>query len=435
MRAALQGSILVLLISCGSADAPSAATGSTATVTLAAAAHPITGSARDYDTLLSAVGSARIVLLGEATHGTHEFYAERLRITQRLAREKSFNVLALEADFDDADVLDRWASGKGSASAEEVLQTFKRFPRWMWANRDFAATLEWVRTFNRSAPPERHVRIIGLDVYGVAESVSRLPEEMAAIDAGTAERVRRELACFDRFLLDISRYSYSPVCAKNAERVWQEVSAVAKGHRGDSIFRAVQHARVIRNGEEYYREMARRSVSVWNLRDKHMIETLEAFDRHRRDGGHPARIVIWAHNSHVGDARATDMGRRKEWNIGQLVRERHRNESFIVGFSTYSGTVRAAHDWGGTDEVRQLNPAIRGSYSALFQDTGIPAFYLLLREPQIRSLLGRPRLSRAVGVIYRPLTERESHYYRTNLVEQFDAVVHIGQSTAVEPVA
>jgi erythromycin esterase-like protein len=333
---------------------------------LAAHAHPLTGAPADYDPLLAAIGNASVVLLGEATHGTREFYVERARITQRLVREKSFSALALEANWDDAEQIDRYVRGEDV----EPLARFDEFPRWMWRNREFADLVEWLREHNRTAAVK--VGVYGLDLYGVEESREAL-------------------------------------------------------RRGVTSFAAEQHARVVKAGEEYER------TGSWNLRDRHMVVTIDQLQRHLIATTGTGKVIVWAHNSHVGDARATGRARYGEWNMGQLVREHWpRGASFTVGFMTHRGTVMAAHDWGGAPRVQQLRESMRGSHGALLHETGLPRFLIILSEVEARAVRGA-RLQRAVGVIYRPMDEYASHYYTATLREQFDAVVHIDETTAVTP--
>jgi erythromycin esterase-like protein len=384
---------------------------------LAAHVHPLGGDARDYDPLLRAIGDAHLVLLGEATHGTHEFYVERMRITQRLILERGFTALALEADWSDAARVDRYVRGEpGDATAEEALAGFTKFPRWMWRNREFASLVGWLRRHNDSLPAGAvKVGVYGLDLYGLEESRPAVQQHLRNIDPPFAARVAKEKP------------------ARQLELIRERACAAKETRAIDEYFFAEQHARVVANGEEFEREQRRGQVSTWNLRDRHMVVTMDALQRYllRRNGRD--RIVVWAHNSHVGDARATGRARAGEWNMGQLVREHWpRGASFIVGFMTHRGNVLAAHDWGGEPQVQQLRPSMSGSHGALLHEVGMPRFLLILADVDARAVRSQ-RLQRAVGVIYRPMDEYASHYYTAALREQFDAVIHIDETRALEP--
>ena len=378
---------------------------------------PHAHSLDDQDPLFRAIGNASLVLLGEATHGTHEFYVERARITQRLITDKRFTALALEANWSDAARVDRYVRGESTdATAGEALGGFEDFPRWMWRNREFAELVEWIRKHNDALPPGAiKVGVYGLDLYGLEESRPAVMTHLNAVDRDFAARV---------------------AAMKPQERV-QAIEArrseTTDPRAIDELFFAEQHARVVRNAEEFYREQERGMVSTWNLRDRHMVETLAELQRYlvqRHGRGH---IAVWAHNSHVGDARATGRARVGEWNLGQLTRQHWpREASFNVGFTTHRGTVMAASRWGGEPSVKQLRESIRGSHSAIFHELGIPRFYLILAEVRA-PFVQTPREQRAVGVIYLPMTERQSHYFTATLKEQFDAVIHIDETRALEP--
>ncbi|HEX8410782.1 MAG TPA: erythromycin esterase family protein [Thermoanaerobaculia bacterium] len=379
--------------------------------------HPLTGDAKDYDPLLQAIGGAHLVLLGEATHGTHEFYVERMRITQRLIREKRFTALALEAEWADAARVDRYVKGESTdRSAAEALGGFEDFPRWMWRNAEFASLIEWIRQHNAALPPNTiKTGVYGLDLYGIEDSREAVQRHLQAVDPKFAAEVKK----------------MKPPGQLAAIRARREKATDKRTL--DELFYAEQNARVVRNGEEYEREQRRGMVSTWNLRDKHMVSMMDELQRYLLARNGHDNIVVWAHNSHVGDARATGRARYGEWNIGQLVREHWpRNASFTVGFTTDTGTVMAASDWGGEPRVQQLRPSMRGSHGALFHEVGLPRFLVILREVEAKALR-TPRQQRAVGVIYLPQSEAESHYFTATLREQFDAVIHIDVTRALEP--
>jgi erythromycin esterase-like protein len=418
--------------------------------TLKAAAHPLTGATRDYDPLLELIGGARLVLLGEASHGTHEFYRERARITQRLIEEYGFTLVAVEADWPDAYRVNRFVRGTGSDTvAAEALGEFLRFPRWMWRNRDVLAFVAWLRDFNDAlSPGESKVGFYGLDLYSLSSSIEAVIRYLDEVDPEAARRARQRYACFDHFGEDSQAYGYAATVSMSASCERDVVQQLLELQRRaaelsqrdgripeDEYFYAEQNARLVKNAEEYYRTMFQGRISSWNLRDRHMVETLQSLLAHfDRRGGRRTKAVVWEHNSHIGDARATAMGREGEWNVGQLTRERHGSDAVLVGFSTYSGTVTAADDWDAPAERKRVRPGLAGSYEALFHSLQVPDLLLPLRDrAEVRSALAEPRLERAIGVVYRPETERLSHYFEARLPDQFDAVLHFDQTTAVEP--
>ena len=410
-------------------------------------ARGLTGTAQDYDSLLDLVGTARIVLLGEASHGTHEFYHERAMITQRLIGEKGFTAVAVEADWPDAYRANRYVRGvSDDAFAVDALADFRRFPTWMWRNTDVVEFLEWLRAHN-DPRPDAAAGFYGLDLYSLHASMEAVLRYLEKVDPEAAKEARARYACFDHFGTDTQVYGFATGTglAKSCEDevVTQLVElqrrameyARRDGQRAeDEAFHAEQNARLVRNAEAYYRSMFLERVSSWNLRDRHMAETLDALVAHldRRVGR--AKVVVWAHNSHVGDARATEMGRRGELNIGQLARERYGREAIRIGFTTDHGTVTAASDWGGPAERKRVRPARPDSYEGAFHDTELPRFLLAGDDvARVAEALREPRLERAIGVIYRPETERASHYFQAWLPDQFEAVLHFDETRAVEP--
>lgn len=398
--------------------------------------------------MLSRIGDAHFVLIGEASHGTHEFYRIRATITKELIRTKGFTAVAVEADWPDAWRVNRYVRADGSdPDAEQALGGFKRFPQWMWRNADVLDFVGWLRAHNDSQPPERRPGFYGLDLYSLHASMEAVISYLRKVDPGAAERAALRYGCFDRFGEDPQRYGYSaaiglsPSCENEvvAQLVDLRASAAEYASRDgrvalDELFFAEQNARLVTNSERYYRAMFGSRVGSWNLRDQHMAETLEGLDRFLARGGSAPKIVVWAHNSHLGDARATEMGDDGELNVGQLVRERHGTDSVLIGFSTYTGTVTAASDWDEPAQRKLVRPALAGSYEALFHDAGIPNLYLDLGMPNdATAVLENPRLQRAIGVIYRPETERMSHYFQARLPDQFDVLLHYDQTRAVEP--
>jgi erythromycin esterase-like protein len=412
------------------------------------AARPLTGAPRDYDSLMELVGDARYVLLGEASHGTHEFYRERAQITKRLIQDRGFNAVAVEADWPDAYRVNRYVRGVSDDSESiEALADFKRFPTWMWRNADVLDFVGWLRDHNDGlSPGSPKVGFYGLDLYSLHASIYAVLDYLDKIEPEAAKRARERYSCFDHFGDDTQAYAYSAGLGLSQSCEREVVDQLVEMQRragelarrdgrvaADEFFFAEQNARLVKNAEEYYRSMFRGRVSTWNLRDRHMAETLHALVAHLEGQVQPAKVVLWAHNSHIGDARATDMGKAGELNVGQLVRERYGNQVVLVGFSTYSGTVTAASDWDGPAERKRVRPALPDSYEALFHDAGLPRFMLVLRDHEVASKLRQTRLERAIGVIYRPETERASHYFHALLPSQFDAVLHFDQTRAVEP--
>jgi erythromycin esterase-like protein len=412
-------------------------------------AHPLSGASTDYDALLERVGVARFVLLGEASHGTHEFYRERAQITKRLIQEKGFNVVAVEADWPDAYRVNRYVRGIGAdASADEALSSFKRFPQWMWRNADVLDFVGWLRNYNDSLGQYANkIGFYGLDLYSLFGSIEAVLGYLNKVDPEAARRARYRYGCFEHYGEDSQAYGYAAgfnlnkSCEdeaveqlKELQRRAAELVSLDGRVAADEYFFAEQNARLIRNAEEYYRMMFRGRVSSWNLRDRHMAETLHALTGHFETQGQQPKIVVWEHNSHLGDARATEMGERGEWNVGQLARERYGEQVVLVGFSTHSGTVTAATDWDGPAERKRVRPALKHSYELLFHETNLPRFLLILNENEkLAASLRTARLERAIGVIYRPETERLSHYFHANLADQFDAVIHFDETRAVEP--
>ena len=419
--------------------------------TVRQAVQPLTGDRADYDALLELVADARLVLLGEASHGTHEFYKARCEITKRLLQDKGFTAVAVEADWPAAHRVNCYVRGVGSdQTANEALGEFQRFPTWMWRNADVLDFVGWLRAYNdQFARYADKVGFYGLDLYSLYGSIQAVLRYLDKVDPEAANRARYRYGCFEDFGEDSHEYGHvasfdlSASCEQEAIDQLIELRRSAAGYARrdgrvteDEQFFAEQNARVVKNAEEYYRSMFRGRVSSWNLRDQHMATTLQALMDHlSRLPGRPARLVVWAHNSHLGDARATEVSEHGEWNVGQLVRERCGAEAVLVGFSTYSGTVTAASNWDEPPRRRQVRPALDESYEAMFHAVAGPDFYLRLRGGSERLVLGlrQPRLERAIGVVYRPETERLSHYFRARLSDQFDAVLHCDQTRAVEP--
>ncbi len=410
-------------------------------------AHRVTDARQDFEPLIQAIGNCHFALLGEASHGTHDFYHTRAQITRWVIEEKGYAAIAVEADWPDAYRVNRFVRGQSSdADAVEALESFKRFPTWMWRNTDVVEFISWLREYNDALPEETpKVGFYGLDLYSLHASARAVLEFLDKVDPDAAQRARYRYACFEHFGEDTQAYGYaasfglSKDCEEEAVSQLVEMQkraadlAKRDGHLDpEAFFAAEQNARVVANAEHYYREMFRSQAGSWNLRDRHMVETLEEIIQHL--GGASAKVAVWAHNSHLGDASATQMSAAGELNVGQLVRQRHGSDALLVGFTTCSGTVTAASNWDGPAERKQVRPAITGSYESLFHETGLPSFLLILRGAMwLSGVLNQERLERAIGVIYLPNSERLSHYFDARLSDQFDAVIHVDQTRAVEP--
>ena len=412
-------------------------------------AYPLAGSARDYDPLIGRIGEARFALLGEASHGTHEFYCERAEITKRLIAEKNFTAVAVEADWPDAYRLNRYVRGASDdVDAVEALADFRRFPTWMWRNTVVVEFVEWLRAHNDALPPgAEKVGFYGLDLYSLHASMKAVLQYLEKVDPEAAARARERYSCFDHVGEDtqayglMTRLNLSKSCEAQVVRQLVELQRRAADYTRrdgrlaqDELFYAEQNARLVKNAEAYYRSVFLEEVSSWNVRDRHMAETLDALVTYLDRKAGRAKIAVWEHNSHLGDARATEMGQRGELNVGQLTREKYGSEAVLVGFTTHHGTVTAASDWGKSAERKRVRPALAGSYEALFHAAGRDRFLLILNDSgAIMRQLRDPRLERAIGVIYRPENERQSHYFQARLAEQFDAVLHFDKTRAVQP--
>ena len=413
---------------------------------LATAARALRGDAADFDPIVESARHARVVLIGEASHGTHDFYRVRAEITRRLISEPGFSAVAVEGDWPDAHRVNEHVRGVGDdADAVGALAGFERFPQWMWRNSDVVDFVTWLRTWNEELPAAQRTGFYGLDLYSLRDSMEAVLRYLHDVDPEAAARARYRYACFDQFGEDPQAYGYAASYRLTASCEREVIAQLVDLRRAageyarrdgdvgaDQLFFAEQNALVVQNAERYYRSMFESRVSSWNLRDSHMAETLRALAAHLSAQGRRAHIVVWAHNSHVGDMRATEMGRRGEHNVGQLARDHDPDGTLLVGFSTYRGTVTAAHDWDEPAERMQVRDALEGSYEALFHRQG-GDFLVDLRNEGLLESLGEPRLQRAIGVVYRPTTERMSHYYHVSLPSQFDFMLHYDETRAVEP--
>jgi len=382
----------------------------------------------------------RVVLLGEASHGTSEFYRARAAITRRLIEEHGFTIVAVEADWPDAATIDRYVRLRAVRTGAEA--PFQRFPTWMWRNTEVAALIGWMRERNERVPDvDRRAGFYGLDIYNMSDSIAAVVAYLEEIDPQAATAARERYGCLTPWQREPSTYGRAVLTAgyrKCEQAVIDQCRDLLRRHLdyvaedGESFLDAAQNARLIASAERYYRIMYYGGAESWNLRDTHMFETLGHLLEAR---GPRSKAVVWAHNSHIGDARYTEMGVvREQLNIGQLCRERFGNEAALIGFGTHAGTVAAASDWDGDMEVKRVRPSHRDSYERLCHDAGEPRFLLDLgRDKALRHRLMEPRLERFIGVIYRPETELLSHYSNVSLPEQFDAFVWFDETSAVTP--
>lgn len=412
-------------------------------------AVPLTGSARDHDALLDVIGDAGVVLLGAASHGTHEFYRQRAQITKRLITEKGFNAVAAEADWADAWRVNRFVRGEGEdLDSVDALTGFERFPSWMWRNADVLDFIGWLRDHNESVWSEqRQVGFYGLDLYSLHKSMNEVVACLERKDSAEAAKAKGLYGCVDRFGRDPQNYGLlagsgvSDSCLAGIIRQLgalreMEVERLMKSepNSADASFFHEQNALLVRNAGHYYRDVFRSYVSSWNVRDRQMMDLLVSLIAHLQSACGSAKVVVWAHNSHVGDARATEMAWRGELNIGQLAREAFAEQCRLVGFTTYAGSLTAASGWCHPAERKQARPGLDGSIEKLFHQAGVPNFMLdLTKSGELSDELAKARLQRAVGVVYLTGSERQSHYFEACLSGQFDAVLHFDHTRAVEP--
>ena len=393
----------------------------------------------DLDPLLERVGDARVVLLGEASHGTHEYYTWRDRISRRLIEEKGFHFIAVEGDWPDCYLVNRWVKGvDGGRSAREMLHAFERWPTWMWANDEVAHLAEWLRERNAARPDEQKVGFYGLDVYSLWDSMDVVTRYLEQVDPEAAARARRSYGCFDPYEEDVQDYAMATAlvptsCEQEVLRTLVELRSKGPDYATEdreAFFNAEQNALVARNAERYYRAMIRGGASSWNVRDTHMVETLERLLQHH---GPEARAIVWEHNTHVGDARATDMARVGMVNVGSLARDRWGGDVVIAGFSSYRGSVIAGTEWGAPMRRMPVPEAREGSWEQLFHAAGAEDKLLMMD-----TLDGVPgaldgRGHRAIGVVYHPEREANGNYVPSVLPYRYDAMLYIDRSHALKP--
>jgi erythromycin esterase-like protein len=415
----------------------------TAASAVSRAAIPISGSGQDYAAMIAATSNVRRFMLGESTHGTSEFYRERGRLTEQLIQTHGANAIAVEGDWSPSWRVNLYVRGLSKdRNAAEALRGFTNFPQWMWPNADFADFIERLRASNLLKPEAQRVGVYGMDVYDIFDAADFVVAYLRTHDTTAATRAEKLYRCFRPYKRSTSAYGEATVgrrtsCHKEAEAVTGIVGTIRRPNEireAEEHFAAVRAAASVKAGEEYFR-VAYGGSLAWNARDRSMERTVEDIAAHAEaQTGRPGKVVIWSHNSHTGDARATDMRNRGELNLGQLMRERHGDAAFLIGYFAHGGTVFAAPAWEERGRTYDMRPAIPGSHAALLRASGAPAFSLLIRgNKKLASLLEAPMEQRAIGVVYRPEGERQSHYFRASLSNQFDAVVYLDHSTAVTP--
>lgn len=417
---------------------------------LRAAAVPLRGPDDPADAVLDLVGDARIVLLGDATHGTRDFHRARALITQRLIAERGFAAVAIDGDWPGAWRVNRHVRGQGDdASAGEALAGFRHFPGWLWRNTEVADFIDWLRRFNAAQAPTQRAGFYGLDLYSLQASMDAVQQYLQGHDPAAARRARERQACFDPHGHDPQCHGWLTGLGASAATEHAVVQLLLARHRAvgrpvpadlvadladaEASFDADRHAFAANGAESHHRAQVLGEVSPWSLRERHLADTLAAVMQHLAGTRAAPRVVVWAHNAHAGDARGTETGQAHgECSLGQRLRELHGPEVVSIGFTTYQGHVTAAADWDAPARRVRLRPALAGSHEALLHATGLPHFLLPLRGVP-PSGLQWPRIERAVGAVYRPHTERQSHYLLAQLPAQFDAVIHFDDTEAVDP--
>jgi erythromycin esterase-like protein len=393
-----------------------------------------------FGAMFDRFADAKVVLLGEATHGTSEFYRARAAITRRLITQHGFRIVAVEADWPDAARIDAYVRHRAAEPNEE--EAFARFPQWMWRNQEVADLIHWMRAHNEALPAERRAEFRGLDVYSLGSSIQAVLSYLDSVDPGAARDARGRYGCLSPWQADPARYGRAVLTGQKRpcdqallDQLRDLLDSRMEYLDGDpeAFFDAEQNARIVHAAEHYYRIMYEGSTESWNVRDRHMFDTLQRLLRQRGAG---AKAIVWAHNSHIGNASATAMGWQGEFNIGELCRTAYGDEAVLIGFGTDRGTVAAADDWDEPMRIKTVRPALPDSHERVFRDAGIPCSLTDWRHPDrgdLRAALSHPRLERAIGVVYRPETERYSHYFEAVMADQFDAFMWFDETRAVTP--
>jgi erythromycin esterase-like protein len=429
---------------CGIASGPAPGPAGDPPEAISEIAHVVHGE-QELEQLLDVVGASRLVLIGGASHGSHELYDLRAALTRKLISQRRFAGVAVEGDWLDALRVDRYVRRQGDdETAYDALAAFERFPTWMWRNTEVAAFLEWLRRWNAHRDAEHRAGFYGLDLYSLHASIRAVLSLLDETDPAIAKAARERYSCFDHVSGAAERhegqapFGVASTCEHDVVAQLVEVQrrhAARSGRmpNGGGWFHAMQNTHVLKDAEAYYRAMFSGRSVAWNLRDTHLADTLDLLADHLGEPGRPASLVVWAHNSHAGDARATEMGGRSELSLGQLMRQRHPGEVALIGMTTHTGLVRCAHDWDEPAVSERVPPSLPGTWEALFHDAGLSRFYVTAAALR-RSVGDRgDRLHRTIGVMYRPEAEQRSHHYHTRLADQFDIVLHVDTTHAVTP--
>ncbi len=400
-------------------------------------------SPADLDAVLDQIGDGRYVLIGEASHGTSDFYRWRAELSKRLIVERGFSFVAVEGDWPDCYRVNRYVRGQPDSGndAYEVLHAFERWPTWMWANREVVEFITWLREHNETRAPAARAGFYGLDVYSLYESMAEVVRYLEEVDPGAASAARRAYSCFEPYYDDVQEYARATAlvptsCEDEAVSILAALRRMAPEYAEDgpeAYFNAEQNALVARGAELYYRTMIRGGPGSWNVRDHHMVDTLE---RLMHLHGPLARGIVWEHNTHIGDARFTDMARAGMVNTGQLVRQRHGEEGVVLlGFGSYQGTVIAAEEWGLPMQRMRVPEARGDSYEALMHRVGVPEFLLVFDGSDDGGVPGLDvvRGHRAIGVVYDPTHERWGNYVPTLLPRRYDSFVFLDHTGALDP--
>lgn len=393
------------------------------------------------DDLLYRIGDSRIILLGEATHGSSEFYKMRAKITRELIEKKHFNLIAIEADWPDVATVNRYACHQPKYAPWGLSENkpFLRFPRWMWRNQEFHDFTEWLRHHNHSRYPKERVEIFGLDIYNLEETFDIIENSLAHISPELKKIAAQYYEGLKRWANNPIQYGLAlrlksiPSCEKDVQKmldILEEKKTQSLFDNSRLYFEVLQNARSVVSAERYYHAIYEPDPIPWNIRDKHMFETLKELLKFK---GENAKVVVWAHNSHIGNAAATSLGHNGQWNLGQLCKEEMETSAYLVGFGTDHGIVAAASDWGGPMELKRIKPSHLNSYEKIFHESGLPSFHLPLNRKSIRKELYSPKLERAIGVIYSPETEFTSHYFEAILPEQFDEYIWFDKTSPITP--
>ncbi|HYT95362.1 MAG TPA: erythromycin esterase family protein [Gemmataceae bacterium] len=403
-------------------------------------ARPLRNAA-DLEPLMDLIGDARFVLLGEASHGTAEYYTWRTTLSQRLIREKGFSFISVEGDWPDCYRVNRYVKAMPDSgdNVREVLHAFERWPTWMWANEEIVSLVGWLRRHNDGLPAEKKVGFYGLDVYSLWDSLYSVLGYLRRIDPAALPAAWEAFRCFEPYGEDVQEYARATrlvptSCEDEVIHLLREVRSKAPHYRAEDredYFHAEQNALVLKNAEAYYRAMVRGGPDSWNVRDRHMAETLDRLMKHHGPG---AKAIVWEHNTHIGDARCTDMADDGMVNIGQLARERHADEGVVlIGFGSYRGSVIAGREWEAPWERMTVPPGRAGSWEDVLHQTGAGNQLLLLAQADLTRALLQSRGHRAIGVVYRPEYERFGNYVPTILPRRYDAFLYLEETQALHP--